>query len=170
MTDLCWVPRPFVLNTHAVSAEFHWTCLSCQSLVFAGQCGTKRKTWVNLRTHGTKNIIPNDSTSEQDVFKVPFQTNLCTAAESVRTSKSKPKKNKTTKDCVLFFVIHQCPVIPNLFQHPRIPSNNIARMSGGIKRNMPTMQAACPQTGICEPISDQGLRNLEHSPNSWQRG
>lgn len=102
MTDLCWVPRPFVLNTHAVSAEFHWTCLSCQSLVFAGQCGTKRKTWVNLRTHGTKNIIPNDSTSEQDVFKVPFQTNLCTAAESVRTSKSKPKKTKPLRIAFCF--------------------------------------------------------------------
>ena len=89
------------------------------------------------------------------MFKVPFSTNLRMAAEGVRVPYPNQKIHSTTTNdlIVFFFVIHQCLVFSNLFQCPRVPSNNIASMSGAIKPDIPTMQAACPQTRICRPIS-----------------
>lgn len=89
MTELCWVPGPFVLNIHAVSAAFHWTCLGCQSLAF-GQCGTIWKAWVNSWPHGNKKIVSNDSTSEQDVQGSLFNK-FAHGCRGCASSISKPK-------------------------------------------------------------------------------
>ena len=132
---------------------------------FAGQCGTMWKTWVNLWPHGfteTRKLCPTIQRPNKMCSRF-----LCNKfAHSCRrsaSSKSKPTKYipRPPMIWVFFWVIHQYFVFADLFQCPQIPSNNIARMNGGIKPNMPTMQAACPQTRICRPISNQCLMTGE---------
>lgn len=81
MTELCWVPGPFVLNIHAVSTAFHWTCLGCQSLAF-GQCGTIWKAWVNSWPHGNQKNCVKRFNVRTRCSRFPFQQ-ICAWLQTV---------------------------------------------------------------------------------------
>ena len=168
MTELCWVPGPFVLNIHAASAAFHWTCLGCQSLAF-GQCGTIWKAWVNSWPHGNKKIVSNDSTSEQDVQGSLFNK-FAHGCRGCASSISKPKNtfhDHQWFDC--FFLCH--PPMPCVFQFVPMPtgSKQQYRKYEWCYQTRHTHHAGGMSTNE-DLQTDQCLMNLKHSPSSWQRG
>lgn len=118
---------------------------------------------------GTKKIVSNDSTSEQDVQGSLFNK-FAHGCRRCASSISKPKNTfhgHQWFDC--FFLCH--PPMPCVFQFVPMPTDSKQqyRKYEWCYQTRHTHHAGGMSTNE-DLQTDQCLMNLKHSPSSWQRG